>query len=393
MIKNRTVGIVIPAYNEERQIGTVISSLPEFVDSIVVVDDGSTDHTAREALRFGSKQELIKKLTIIRRDSNRGVGRAIADGYKWMAEKGLDVVVVMAGDGQMDPRELPKVIGPVVDGRVDYVKGNRLRSSDRWKKIPKNRLVGNAVLSLLTKAVSGYFSVIDSQSGYTAISSRALRALDLDRIYEGYGVPNDILTKLNIRGFPIAQVPIEPIYNIGEQSKMRVGRVVFPISILLVKLFFLRLFSRYLVREFHPVFFLYLAGIALLLAGSLGGGTMAAVDFARRLGMESGIEPRFEWMVLLPHCLLSGLNLLLVSIWIDMQQNQHLQIDLPAESRDAPDRDRPGPCLAPPVGDCPLVPSSGPRVRAAPLFVRSVPLESSVSSSGARFQGTGEGEK
>lgn len=334
MINNRTIGVVIPAYNEEKQIAKVISSIPDFVDKIVVVDDGSTDHTSAEALRFRTDDRFAKKIFVLRRKDNQGVGRAIAEGYKWMVERNIDVTVVMAGDGQMDPRELPKIVRPVIDGKVDYVKGSRLFNGNSWKKIPKERLVGNAILSFLTRIASGYWSLIDSQSGYTAISERALKTLDLDRIYNGYGVPNDILAKLNIFGFRIAQVPIEPVYNVGEKSKMKVGKVVFSISTLLLKLFFFRLFSKYLLRNFHPLLLFYLAGIALFLVGSVSSAAIMAVDIARTLRVAIEVEASHRWMLFSTILLLSGVNLLLFSMRMDMIKNRDLQINVLAKKKE-----------------------------------------------------------
>jgi glycosyltransferase involved in cell wall biosynthesis len=328
MLDDKTIGVVVPAYNEEKQIGKVISSIPDFVDRIVVVDDGSTDDTVTEARRFQRGEGSEERVFVVRREGKRGVGHAIAEGYKWMAEKKIDVTAVMAGDGQMDPSELKKIIRPIVDGRADYVKGNRLLTENSWKKIPKQRFIGNAILSFLTKIASGYWSVIDSQSGYTAISHRALATLDLDRIYGGYGVPNDILAKLNVFGFRMAQIPIEPVYNVGEKSKMRVLKVILPISFLLFRLFIYRLFYKYLVRDFHPIFLFYLTGIAFFLLGSIGGTFIMVVDVALALGAAIDIEVSYGWMLFFTVFLLSGINLLLFAMWMDMSENKDLQINV-----------------------------------------------------------------
>ncbi len=333
MLDDKTIGVVVPAYNEETQIGKVISSIPDFVDKIVVVDDGSGDGTAAAAERFCGEKRFADRVFVVRRRGERGVGHAIAEGYKWMAQREIDITAVMAGDGQMEPGELIEIIRPVVDGRADYAKGNRLLTENSWHKIPKRRFIGNAVLSLLTRIASGYWSVIDSQSGYTAISRRALNALDLDRIYGGYGVPNDILVKLNVFGFRVAQIPSEPRYNVGERSKMRILRVVLPLSFLLLRLFVYRIVYRYLVRELHPVFFFYLIGIALFLLGSIGATMIAAIDFAPTLGVAADVEVCYGWISWLAVYSLGGIGLLLFAMWMDMSENEELQIDIPAERK------------------------------------------------------------
>ncbi len=127
----------------------------------------------------------------------------------------------MAGDNQMDPDELEAIAGPVLAGEVDYAKANRLISGRAWELIPRNRYLGNAVLSLLTKIASGYWHVADSQAGYTAISLTTLERLDLDRIYTRYGFPNDLLVHLNVVNARVRDVPSRPIYGVGERSGIR----------------------------------------------------------------------------------------------------------------------------------------------------------------------------
>lgn len=185
MYKEKTVAVVVPAFKEERQIGYVIESMPKIVDYIVIVDDCSPDQTA-EVVRTYQKREGAR-VVLLCHDKNQGVGGAIATGYKWARNHQVDVAVVMAGDGQMDPGDLPAVLNPVVSGEVDYAKGNRLFTDEAFKKIPKTRFFGNSILSFLTKVASGYWHVFDSQTGYTAINRRALEVIDWDQMYKRYG--------------------------------------------------------------------------------------------------------------------------------------------------------------------------------------------------------------
>jgi glycosyltransferase involved in cell wall biosynthesis len=176
MYRNKKIAVVVPAYNEETQITRVIDTMPEFIDCIVITNDCSKDRTS-EVIRshplFGSS-----RLILIEHPVNQGVGGAIASGYKWCRDNGVDIATVMAGDGQMDPTDLPALLDPVVDGEADYTKGNRLVTGEAFKKIPKVRFFGNSVLSLLTKIASGYWHVADSQTGYTALNARALAAIN-----------------------------------------------------------------------------------------------------------------------------------------------------------------------------------------------------------------------
>ena len=141
----------------------------------------------------------------------------------------------------MDPGDLPKLLDPVIDGKVDYSKGNRLFTGKAWRIIPKNRYLGNATLSFLTKIASGYWHVADSQCGYSAVTLEVLKAIQLESIYKRYGMPNDFLVKLNVNQFKVTDVPVNPIYGIGERSGIKIYKVVFTLSFLLLRLFLWRL--------------------------------------------------------------------------------------------------------------------------------------------------------
>ena len=211
------------------------------------------------------------RVELVARDENGGVGAAIVTGYQRALAEGLDVVCVMAADNQMDPADLLTLVEPVARGEVDYAKANRLVSGEAWKLIPRTRYLGNAVLSLLTKVASGYWHVADSQTGYTAISRSMLAQLDLDRIYRGYGFPNDMLVHLNVWNARVRDFPSRPVYGVGEQSGIRLHRVVPRISWLLLKGFFWRLREKYVIRDFHPLVFFYALGILMTVAGLLLG--------------------------------------------------------------------------------------------------------------------------
>lgn len=260
MYRDKTIAVIVPAFNEERLIGKVLSTIPGFIDQIIVVDDASTDRTG-EVVKDHQKEN--SRIIYIRHNSNEGVGRAIVTGYKWARDHEIDISVVMAGDAQMDPKDLPGLLDPVVEGKIDYAKGNRLFTGKAWKIIPKTRYLGNGVLSFLTKIASGYWHVADSQSGYTAITLEALRAIDLDTIYKRYGMPNDLLVKLNVYNFRVQDVPVTPVYGIGERSGIKIYKVVFTLSFLLMKLFLWRLKEKYIIRDFHPLVLFYAMGFFL----------------------------------------------------------------------------------------------------------------------------------
>jgi glycosyltransferase involved in cell wall biosynthesis len=262
MYRDKTVAVVVPAYNEQQLIGKVIETMPEFVDRIVVINDKSTDGTADVVREYLHDAE--GRVVLIDLEENQGVGGAIAEGYKWARDHKIELTAVMAGDAQMDPADLSLLLDPVVEDRSDYAKGNRLFYGEAWKMIPKVRYLGNSALSLMTKIASGYWHVADSQTGYTVISLKALGTIDLDGIYKRYGMPNDMLVKLNIYDFRVCDVPVKPVYNVGEQSGIRIRRIVFSLSLLLIWLFINRMFQKYVIRDFHPLVLFYSFGTFLL---------------------------------------------------------------------------------------------------------------------------------
>ena len=312
MLEGKSVAVVVPAFNEETLIGATVGGIPAFVDRIYVVDDASTDATAERAAALGDG-----RVELIRHDRNQGVGAAIVSGYKAALRDRVDVTCVMAGDNQMDPDELAMLAAPVARGEVDYAKANRLFTGQAWELIPRNRYLGNAALSLMTKIASGYWHVADSQAGYTALGLDTLEVLDLDRIYKRYGFPNDMLVHLNVWNARVRDYPSRPIYGVGERSGIRLRKVVPTISWLLVKGFFWRLREKYVIRDFHPLVFFYLGGILMSL---LGLGLGIAVIVERALGQSITAAT----VVLVALLLIFGSQFSLFAMWFDMESNKDL---------------------------------------------------------------------
>jgi glycosyltransferase involved in cell wall biosynthesis len=230
MLGDRTVAVVVPAYHEADKIAATIQSIPTFVDRVIVVDDGSRDDTAGIARGLGHP-----RLEMIVHAENCGVGAAIATGYARALALGIDATVVMAGDGQMDPADLPRVLAPVVDGSADYAKGNRLAWPGGWRQVPPVRLAGSVALSWLTRLASGYWHVFDSQCGYTAASRRALEVIAAAPMFARYGYPNDVLARLGAAGARVVDVPVRPVYGPAWRSGLRPAHVAWPITRLLAR--------------------------------------------------------------------------------------------------------------------------------------------------------------
>jgi glycosyltransferase involved in cell wall biosynthesis len=228
MYRQLRVSVVIPAFNEAGKITRTVESVPDFVDHIVVIDDASADETA-------GKTPRSERVELVRHEMNRGVGGAIATGYRRALNAGCDVAVVMAGDGQMDPQDLPSLLAPIASGEADYVKGNRFKHPDVWSTMPTTRIVGNVLLSAATRVTSGYSHVFDSQCGYTAIHRRALTAIDLDVLWTRYGYPNDLLSRLYVAGVRVVDVPVRPIYGEHWKSGINFGTALHPLPWVLLR--------------------------------------------------------------------------------------------------------------------------------------------------------------
>jgi len=363
MLANQTVAVVVPAYNEESQIRMVLDAVPDFVDRIVVVNDGSADKTADvvgeliaaehrkvmtiypldgeiEETRYSHADQVVARLRLaeeklfitsevvntnpshsriilINHLRNGGVGAAVATGYKWCRDHGIDCVAKIDGDGQMDPDELAAICGPVVNEGIDYVKGNRLIHSSAWVVIPRIRYFGNAILSILTKMASGYWHVSDTQTAFTAISRKALAAMPLHKLYSSYGYPNDLLVKLNIAFCTLKEVEIKPVYHVGEQSKMKIFKVVPRISWLLFRNFFKRLWGKYLFRDFHPLFLLYHFSFLLFILAVPYGIKILRVAMTGQL-----VNP--VTVLAFMFLAISSFQSMLFAMWMDIQDNERL---------------------------------------------------------------------
>lgn len=233
MFHGRTVGVIVPAYNEESLIVPTIQTMPPYVDRIYIVNDGSTDHTREVAAQMCACDD---KIVLVEHTTNGGVGAAIMTGYKKCLADAIDIAVVMAGDNQMDPAQLPRLLTPVINGEAGYSKGNRMSSLEHMKGMPRWRRFGNWLLRWLTRISSGNYKIMDPQNGYAAVSAEALRRIDLDSVYTYYGYCNDLLVKFAIAGVRVVEVPMPARYQ-GEKSKIIYSRYIVKVSWLLFRNF------------------------------------------------------------------------------------------------------------------------------------------------------------
>jgi len=318
MYKNKSIAVIIPCYNESSQIGNVITTMPDYIDYLVIVDDASRDDTAKVVEMHKKINDKNDKIVFIRHERNQGVGGAMVSGYKWVKDSGVNIAVRIDGDGQMDINDLPALLDPVVTGEVDCAKGNRLLTKELYRKMPKVRYLGNAVLSMLNKIASGYWHIADSQTGYTVVNRKVLEAIKWDDMYKRYGQPNDLLVRLNVFNFRVRDVEVAPVYGIGERSSMKIHWAVFTISWLLLKLFLWRLKEKYIIRDFHPLVFFYFLGFSF--------GLITIVLSIRTLFFWhiSGKIPPINTLTLM-FSFMSSSIFTLFAMWFDMEVNKDLK--------------------------------------------------------------------
>ena len=354
MYRDHTIGVVVPAYNEEGFVGDVIRGMPDFVDRIYVVDDCSTDGTWEEinaaattdasavvvdaeaaptdrqvATDGGATAHLAERAAVheriarvvpIRHTENRGAGGAIKTGYLAALRDGMDVTATVDGDGQMDLDQCSRLLDPIVEGDADYAKGNRLLYKEYREEMPKFRFLGNAILTFLTKIASGYWKTMDPQNGYTAISYRALANAGVEDMYEYYGYCNDLLVKLNAKGMRVADVAMPAIYG-EEESSIRYSTYIRRVSGMLLRNFLWRLKVRYLVLDFHPLALFYYFGATMATIGVAGAAWSLYVWFT--VGSSLFVRGSLSLMVFT-----MGSMFLMFAMLFDMQTNESREVQI-----------------------------------------------------------------
>jgi glycosyltransferase involved in cell wall biosynthesis len=260
------IGVVIPSYRVTQHILGVLAAIGPEVARIYVVDDGCPDGSG--ALVEAHSQD--SRVRVVRRAENGGVGAAVITGYRAALADACDVIVKIDGDGQMNPRLLPRFVRPILEGRADYTKGNRFFDPEDVRAMPPVRLFGNAVLSFMTKLSSGYWTLFDPTNGYTAIHAKLLKHLPLERIAPRYFFESDMLFRLGTVRAVVLDIPMTAIYA-GEMSHLRIGHALPHFLAGNTRNFGKRLVYNYFLRDFSVASVDLIAGVALFGFGVIFG--------------------------------------------------------------------------------------------------------------------------
>jgi dolichol-phosphate mannosyltransferase len=313
------IAAVIPCYRVEREIQSVLQTLPSYIKHILVVDDASPDSTA-DLVTASAKED--ERITLIRHPSNQGVGGAMITGYRKALELGAQVVVKIDGDGQMDVDHLPKLLQPLIDGRADYTKGNRFRDFKSLQQMPFIRRVGNMGLAFLAKAATGYWHTFDPTNGVNAIRAEVLAQLPLDRVDRTYYFETSMLANLYLIGAVVKDVPMPARYQ-GEVSSLLIHRILFEFPLKLISTFLRRLVLKNFIYDFSMESIYLLTGLPLLIFG-LSFGIYKWIQYAS-IGV-----PAPTGTVMIPTLsVLLSIQLLLSAIEIDLRSVPTEPISIP----------------------------------------------------------------
>ena len=246
----QSIAVIIPCYRECNHILGVLANIGKEVKSIYIIDDACPDQTGS----FVSTKSTDPRIKVIRHAINKGVGGATFTGYKIALKDGHDIIVKIDGDAQMDPKLIPIIAAPVINGRADYAKGNRFHSGDAVSSMPLLRIIGNICLSILSKFSSGYWNIFDPTNGFTAIHTSTLIQLKEKKIAYGYFFESDMLFWLGILRAVVEDVPMSASYG-NEKSGIVILKVI--------PEFFMKHFLNFLRRVYY-IYFLSFPGIATI---------------------------------------------------------------------------------------------------------------------------------
>ena len=261
-----SISVVIPCYRETDHILDVIAGIGSEVNRIFVIDDACPDRTGA----YVAERCADPRVQVVTQDCNTGVGGATKSGYGTADKAGCDIIVKLDGDGQMDPAMIPLLVEPLFAGRADYAKGNRFHRVDAITGMPMTRIAGNLALSLVSKLSSGYWDILDPTNGYTAIHTRVVRHIPMDRIANSYFFESDMLFRLGLMRAVVEDVPMQACYR-KEESGIQLHKVVPEFSFRHIVNACRRFYFTYFVRDVSVATVQLIFGSLLLAFGVIFG--------------------------------------------------------------------------------------------------------------------------
>jgi dolichol-phosphate mannosyltransferase len=314
-MNQKTIAVVIPCYKVTQHIMGVIEAIGPEVSQIYVVDDACPDGSGRMV----QERAVDTRVQVIFCETNQGVGGAVMAGYQAALRDGHDCMVKIDGDGQMNPALVPLFAGPILDGHADYTKGNRFFNLEDVESMPLLRLVGNAGLSFMCKASSGYWTIFDPTNGYTAISRQAASLLPMEKISKRYFFETDMLFRLGTFGAVVRDIPMRAIYG-DETSNLSVRKVLFSFALGHMKNFSKRILYNYFLRGFSVASVELVLSLLFLSFGVVFG------LFKWVQSVQSGVFASSGEVMLAALPIIIGVQLLISFIGFDMQNQPKIPL-------------------------------------------------------------------
>jgi glycosyltransferase involved in cell wall biosynthesis len=308
LYRNKKIVVIVPAYNEELLIRKTLTTLPTFVDGVFAINDCSTDDTLKE-MRSIKKDD--KRIVIIDNKTNKGLGYNLKRGLREASKSGYDYMAIMAGDAQMDPSYLDKMLDVAISKDLDYIKANRFMHFDELRAMPKFRKIGNIFVTILTKFATGYYSIFDALNGYAIYSKRAVDEIPWHLVGERYEYENTVLIGLSIIGAKVADYPVPAIYG-EETSTINITSTTLRVLKVLFKGFWTRMYYKYVLYNFHPVALSFFSGLFLGIIGFFYGIFILFEKILRHITPTSGT------VVLEGLFLLMSFQLLITAVILDV---------------------------------------------------------------------------
>jgi dolichol-phosphate mannosyltransferase len=261
------IAVIIPCYKVTKKIEAVLKNIGPEVSRIYCINDGCPNGTGILLEELALKNQ---RLVVLHHEHNRGVGAATVSGYQAAIADDMNILVKIDGDGQMDPSFIPYFIQPIIDGDADYVKGNRFFKLASLVSMPKTRILGNAILTFMTKLSTGYWNLFDPTNGYTALHSGVACELEMNSLSERYFFESDILFRLSIVRANIIELPMDSYYD-DEESHLSELNAALTFPFMHSWNFLKRLTYCYFLRNFSIASLSLILGLALMLFGFIFG--------------------------------------------------------------------------------------------------------------------------
>jgi dolichol-phosphate mannosyltransferase len=316
VIVNPELAIVIPCFRVSDRIVGVVNGALGYAGKVYCVDDACPDGSGKIAAAAFAHDSRVQ---VLYNPQNLGVGGAVKAGYQAALAEGFRIIVKLDGDGQMDAGRIPDLVYPISEQLSDYCKGNRFYELEYLREMPALRLLGNSLLSGLSKLSSGYWQVVDPTNGFTAISAAALKLLPLDKVSNNYFFESDLLFRLNLARAVVTDIPMPAQYG-DEVSNLKIGRIIFPFLLGHLRNFCKRLFYNYFLRDFSIASVQLIVGCMLFVFGMIFG-----IE-AWSASVHSGVPATAGTVMLAGLPIILGFQLLLSFLNYDIQNQPVLPL-------------------------------------------------------------------